>query len=80
MVDWKYGELAKVEIAFSALSVRPSLARSTSLRGDFDSNRKIVEENIDEGVALIFEREIDGKKILKFWSCNEYGHYVSKCP
>ena len=74
------GEQAKVEIAFSALSVRPSLERSTSAQGDFASDSKIVEENIDECVALLLEREVDGKKIFICWTCNEYGHYASKCP
>ena len=22
----------------------------------------------------------DGKNIFKCWTCNEYGHYASKCP
>ena len=26
------------------------------------------------------KREKDGKKNFKCWTCNEYGHYVSKCP
>ena len=26
------------------------------------------------------EREVDGKKFFKCWTCNEYGHYASKCP
>ena len=26
------------------------------------------------------EREKYGKNIFKFWTCNEYGHYASKCP
>ena len=26
------------------------------------------------------EREKYGKKIFKCWTCNEYGHYASKCP
>ena len=26
------------------------------------------------------EREKDGKNIVKCWTCNEYGHYASKCP
>ena len=29
---------------------------------------------------MLIEREVDGKKIFKFWTCNEYGHYASKCP
>ena len=31
-------------------------------------------------MALLVEREKDGKKFLKCWTCNEYGHYASKCP
>ena len=76
----QYGELAKLETSFSALSVRPSLIRSTSAWGDFSSSRKFVEEKINEGLALLLEREVDDKKIFKCWTCNEYGHYVSKCP
>ena len=57
-------ELAKVETAFGVLSVRPSLVGSTSVRGDFASNSKTIEEKIDEGVALLLEREVDGKKIF----------------
>ena len=26
------------------------------------------------------EREKYGKNIFKCWTCNEYGHYTSKCP
>ena len=25
-------------------------------------------------------REKDGNKIFKCWTCNEFGHYASKCP
>ena len=31
-------------------------------------------------MALLVEREKDGKNIFKCWTCNEYGHYASKCP
>ena len=31
-------------------------------------------------MALLVERKEDGKNILKCWTCNEYGHYASKCP
>ena len=31
-------------------------------------------------MALILEREVDGKKIFKCWTSNEYGHYASKSP
>ena len=61
----QFEELAKVETTFSALSVTPSLARSTSVRGDFVSSRKTIKENINEGVALLLEREVNGKKIFK---------------
>ena len=74
------GELAKVEMTFSALSVRPSLERSTSVRGDFANISNTIEEKINEGVALLVEIERDGKKFFKCWTCNEYGHYASKCP
>ena len=29
---------------------------------------------------MLIEREVDGKKIFKCCTCNEYGHYASKCP
>ena len=74
------GELSKVETTFSALSVRPSLARNTSAQGNFSSDSKAIEEKINEGVALLVEREKDGKKIFQCWRCNEYGHYAYKCP
>ena len=76
----QFGELAKVETTFSALSIRPSLEKSTSAQGDIASSSKIIEEKINEGVALLLEREVDGKKIFKCWTFNEYGHYASKCP
>ena len=50
------------------------------MHGDFASNKKIDEEKIEDGVALLVKIEKDGKKIFKCWTCNEYGHYVSKCP
>ena len=31
-------------------------------------------------MALLVEREKDGKNIFKCWTCNEYGHYASRCP
>ena len=49
------------------------------MQGDIASSSKTVEEKI-KGVALLVEREKDGKNILKCWACNEYGHYASKCP
>ena len=53
--------------------------RYTSAQGYFASSRKTVEEKIN-GVTLLVEREKYGKKIFKHWTCNEYGHYASKCP
>ena len=73
-------ELTKVEIAFSALSMKPGLARSTKVQGDIASNDKSMEEKIQEGVALLVKREKYCKNIFKCWTCNEYGHYASKCP
>ena len=29
---------------------------------------------------MLIEREVDGKKTFKFWTCSEYGHYASKFP
>ena len=40
------GELAKVETTFSALSVRPSLAKRTSVQGDNASNSKTIKKKI----------------------------------
>ena len=62
----KSGELASVETTFSALNVKPSLARNTSLQNDSTSSNKTVDEKIKEGVALLIEREVYGKKIFKF--------------
>ena len=31
-------------------------------------------------VAANLRREKGGKKIFKCWTCDEYGHYASKCP
>ena len=73
-------ELAKVETTFSALNVWPNLTSSTSVYGDFCSNNKSDEDKIEERVALVVKREKDGKKVFKCWTCNEYGHYASKCP
>ena len=49
----KSRELAKVETTFSALSVRPSLAKSTSVQGDIASSSKTIEKKIQEGVGLL---------------------------
>ena len=59
----------KAKTTYSALNIRPSLSRSNRSEED----RKI------EGVALLVRREKWGKKIFKFWTCDEYGHYASRC-
>lgn len=75
------GELTRIETAFSALNIRPSLSRTTSTRGNFSSSSRSDEDRkIEEGVALLVRREKYGKKIFKCWTCNEFGHYASKCP
>ena len=58
------GELAKVETTFSALSVKPSLAKNTRAQEDIASSNKTIEEKIKEGVTLLVEREKDGKNIF----------------
>ena len=73
------GELASVETTFSALSVGHGLARNTSAQGEFASSSKTVDKKI-KGVALLIEREVDGNKIFKCWTCNEYNHFASKFP
>ena len=58
-------DLTRVETTFSTLSVHPSLS-STS--GDYTSSiRSIFKEdrNIEEGIALLVKRELDGKKIFE---------------
>ena len=57
-------ELDKVETTFSALIFRPSLVRNTSAQGDFANSSKTIEEKV-KGVALLVEREKDGKNIFK---------------
>ena len=70
-----------MEIGFSSLNIQPNLSRSTSVGGHFANNKKYNENRkIEEGVALHVRREKDCKKIIKCWTCNEFGHYVSKCP
>ena len=65
---------------FSALNLRPNLSRSAT-RGDFSSSSRSKEDKkIEEGIALLVRRETDGKKIFKCWTCDEYGHFTSKCP
>ena len=74
--EFRYSrELIKIETTFSALNIRPSLSRSTSAIGDFSSIKKSEEDRkIEEGVALLVKRGKRGKKILKCWTCDEYGH------
>ena len=74
------GELTRTKTTFSALNIRPSLSRSTSARGDFASSSRSEEDRKIEGVALLVRREKGCKKNFKCWSCDEYGHYASKCP
>ena len=73
-------ELTKIEMTFNALNIWPSLSRSTSAKGDFSSiSRDGEDRNIEEGITLLVRREKDGKKIFKCCTCNEFGHYASKC-
>ena len=58
-------ELASFETTFSALSVKLGSARKTSAQNDSASSKKTINEKIKEGVALLVEREVDGKKIFK---------------
>ena len=77
------GDLPRMETIFSALSVCPTFSRSISMSGDYaGSSRSRNEEDkkIEEGIALLVKREPDGKKIFKCWTCQEYGHFASKCP
>ena len=73
-------ELTRIETTFNALNIWPSLSRSTSARGDFASSNIFEEDRKIEGVALLVRRQKGGKKIFKCWTCDEYGHYASKCP
>ena len=68
-----------MKTTFSAFNIKLGLARNTKAQG-ISCNNKIVEEKIQEGVALLVEREKEGKNIFKCWTCNEYGHYASKFP
>ena len=73
-------ELTRIEIAFNVLNVWPNLSSSTSARGYFASSRRSKEDRkIEEVVSLLVRREKVGKKILKCWACDEYGHYAYKC-
>ena len=73
-------ELTRIKIDFSALNIRPSLSRSTSARGDFASSNRFEADKKIKGETLLVRREKWGKKIFKCWTCDEYGHYASKCP
>ena len=74
----KSRELEKVETTFSVLSVKLGLAKNTNVQGEIASSSKTIEEKINERVALLLKREVDGKKIFKYCTCNKYGHYASK--
>ena len=79
----KNGDLPKIETTFNTLSMRPSLSRSVSTSGNYvGSNKEKYEEDvkIEEGIALLVKRELEGEKIFKSWTCKEYGHFASKCP
>ena len=62
------------------MNIWASLSRNTRARGEFSSSSRTNEDRKIEGVALLVRREKDGKKIFKYWTCNEFGHYASKCP
>ena len=49
-------------------------------RDFFGSSKFDNDKKIEEGIALLVRREKDGKKIFKCWTCDEFGHYASKCP
>ena len=73
-------ELTRTETDFSVLNFQPNFLRSISSRGDFASSGRSKEDRKIEGVAILVKRERGGKKIFKCWTCDEYGHYASKCP
>ena len=72
-------ELIRIETTLSDINIWPNLSRSTSARGDFASNNRSKEDKNIEGVALLVRREKGSKKFFKCWTCDEYGHYASKC-
>ena len=75
------GDLARVETTFSVPKFWPNLTRSANTHGDFVGSSLYDEDKkIEEGIALLVRREKHGKKIFKCWTCNEVGHYASKCP
>ena len=70
-----------MEKTFSALSVCPCWSART--HGDYSNNnisRYEEDRKIEEGITLLVRRELDGKKIVKCWTCNVFGHFPSKCP
>ena len=57
------------------------LTRSASRDYASSSQTRVEEEHkIEEGLSRLMKREPKGNKIYKCWTCNEYGHYSSKCP
>ena len=77
----QFGKLTRTQTTFSALSIRPNLSRSISSRGYFSSSNISEEDRkIDDTTTLLVRREKGGKKIFRCWTCDEYGHYASKCP
>lgn len=78
----KSGYFPRVETTFNTLSVHASLSRSVSTSRNYTSNNISIskeDRRIEEGIALPVRREPYGKRIFKCWSCNEFGHYFSKC-
>ena len=71
--------MEKVKTTFSALNIKPSLAKNIKVQGDIASSSKSIKEKIQEGVSLLVEREKDRKNIFRCWTCNEYSHYTYKC-
>ena len=46
-LDLKHSrELAKVETTFSALNIKPGLARNTKMQGDISRKKKSIEDKI----------------------------------
>ena len=75
------GELTRVETTFSAMNTWSNMSRSTSARVDFANSSRFEEDKkIEEGIALLVRRQKEGVKIIKCWTCDEYGHYAPKCP
>jgi hypothetical protein len=55
-------------------------ARTSGDHASRNRGRTKEDNNIEEGIALLVKRDLEGKKILKCWICNEFDHYASKCP